>query len=269
MQLYRLTSIGLTLTALLLPAPVSAQQNVDHDRLTQVSIINALLLGEYDGVMTIGDLLKLGDFGLGTCDHLDGELIVLDGVAYQARADGSVQQLKPEITTPFAIVTRFERDHERPCPPVDSLEQLEHAVDAMAPGRDRFYAIRVEGVFSSLLIRSVPRQERPYRPLVEIAAEQAEWKLEKVTGTLVAIRCPKWVSGIGVPGYHWHFLSADRKTGGHVLGCQLTSGTLAFDDCSSWLIELPTDTKSADLGQDLSRELERVEKQRTDAGGKP
>jgi hypothetical protein len=56
-------------------------------RVTQVSVINALLIGRYGGGMPIPELLRYGEFGVGTPDHLDGELIVLDGRAYQARGD--------------------------------------------------------------------------------------------------------------------------------------------------------------------------------------
>ena len=71
----------------------SRQQPTDRHQLTQVSIINALMLGQYDGVMTMQELLRYGNFGLGTIDHLDGELIVLDGKAYQGKADGTVAEI--------------------------------------------------------------------------------------------------------------------------------------------------------------------------------
>ena len=43
-------------------------------------------------------------------------------------------------------------------------------------------------------------------------------------GTLVGVRCPSWVGGLNVPGYHWHFLSEDRTVGGHVLDCRVLEG---------------------------------------------
>ena len=77
-----------------------------HD-IFQVSVMSALLDGVYDGEMTIGEVLTHGDFGLGTFDALDGELLVLDGVAHQLRADGGVQLADPRIRTPFAVITTF------------------------------------------------------------------------------------------------------------------------------------------------------------------
>src|SRR6516164_3777023 len=100
-----------------------------HGRITQVSVLNALMSGRYDGVMPFPELLRYGDFGLGTLDHLDGELIVLDGRAYQVCGDGAVVEAGPDRSTPFAIVTPFEPDGSLPCPRVDNLSNLDARLD--------------------------------------------------------------------------------------------------------------------------------------------
>ena len=51
------------------------------------------MAGLYSGSLTVGELLEHGDLGLGTLDSIDGELIVLDGKAYQAKGAGE----KPEV----------------------------------------------------------------------------------------------------------------------------------------------------------------------------
>src|SRR5262245_15307262 len=102
------------------PASLSSYRG----RITQVSVLNEVTIGRYDGVMSIPELLQCGDFGLGTLTHLDGELIVLDGRAYQVRGDGTVVIVGPDRSTPFAIVTRFEPDGEFPCPQVGNLSDL-------------------------------------------------------------------------------------------------------------------------------------------------
>lgn len=240
------------------------QVPADRQQITQVSILNALMVGNYDGVMPIRELLRYGDFGVGTCDHLDGELIVLDGKAYQAKADGTVVEVPPQETTPFAIVTMLDQAGEIRCPEVGSLEELESHLDAALVNLNLFYAIRIDAAFESITIRSVGRQEPPYAPLVEVAKKQSLWTHEKLKGTLVGIRSPKWVGGLGVPGYHWHFLSNDRKIGGHVLNCKLSSGTAIYDRCGSWLVKLDESTswKGSDVGADLSKEVEQVERLR-------
>ncbi len=239
------------------------------DRITQVSVINALMIGRYDGVATIGALLRDGDFGLGTLDHLDGELIILDGRAYQVRGDGVVADVGPEATTPFAVVTPFVEDGAFACPQVASLTELEARLDEALPQANAFVAVRIDGRLDSATLRSVHRQEPPYRPLAEVAESQSVWNRRDVSGTLLGIRGPAWVRGLTVPGYHWHFLSADRKVGGHVLDCRPIEGRVRYDLVHDWDIRLPQsgDFDRADLTPDLSRELKRVESSRGPAPG--
>ena len=245
--------------------PVAAP---DSDRITQVSVINALMVGRYDGVMPIPELLRSGDFGVGTLDHLDGEMVVLDGRAYQVRGDGVVAEVGPGRSTPFAVVTRFLTEGEFPCPEVANLTDLDARLDESLPQKNNFVAIRVDGRFSSLTLRSVHRQELPYKPLAEVAEGQSVWTHSDLSGTLVGIRCPAWVGGLNVPGYHWHFLSDDRKVGGHVLDCRVRGGRVRHDVCRNWEVKLDgsAEFNRADLGKDQSRDLRRVESSRG-AGG--
>jgi acetolactate decarboxylase len=242
-------------------------------RITQVSVINALMVGRYGGVMPIPELLRYGDFGVGTLDHLDGELVVLGGRAYQVRGDGVVVEVDPDRSTPFATVTRFEQDGEFPCPQVDGLTDLNARLDDALRQENNFVAVRVDGRFASITLRSVHRQEPPYRPLGDVAKGQTVWTHGDVIGTLVGVRCPAWVGGLNVPGYHWHFLSDDRKVGGHVLDCRAREGRVQYEVCRNWLIKLDSSAEfnGVDLGEDLSRELRRVEGPRGEGsmGGAP
>lgn len=263
-----LVYLGLFAVAACSPAgPVAAP---DPDRITQVSVINALMIGRYDGVMPIAELLRHGDFGVGTLDHLDGELIVLDGRAYQVRGDGQVAEVGPDRSTPFAAVTPFDQDGEFPCPQVAGLVDLDARLDESLPRKNNFVAIRVDGRFASITLRSVHRQEPPYETLAEVAKGQSVWTREDLAGTLVGIRCPAWVGGLNVPVYHWHFLSDDRKVGGHVLDCRVREGRVRHDVCRDWLVKLDDSPgfNGVDLGQDRSDDLRRVESSRG-GGGDP
>jgi acetolactate decarboxylase len=236
-------------------------------RITQVSVIDALMVGRYDGVMPIVELLRHGDFGVGTLDHLDGELIVLEGKAYQIRGDGKVLDVAPARSTPFAVVTPFQPDGEFACPKVASLADLDARLYEALPQKNNFVAIRIDGRFSSLTMRSVHRQEPPYKTLDVVAKTQSVWTREDQVGTLVGIRCPAWTSGLNVPGYHWHFLAKDRQTGGHVLDCRVVEGNVRYDVCRDWEVKLEGSKgfNEADLVKDRSRELHKVESSR---GGK-
>ena len=234
------------------------------DAITQVSVINSLMIGRYDGVMSVSELLKLGDFGLGTLDHLDGEMIVLDGKVYQIRGDGAVLDVGFDRSTPFGVVKRFKADGEFACPAVDNLTDLEKALAESFRQSNNFLAIRVDGRFASLTLRSVGRQEPPYKLLAEVAKGQSVWTRENLNGTLIGIRSPAWAGGLTVPGYHWHFLASDHKSGGHVLDCKVIEGKVQYDVCGDWLIKLEKSESfnQADLVKDQSKDLKRVESSR-------
>jgi acetolactate decarboxylase len=231
------------------------------DRITQVSVINALMLGRYDGTVTTRDLLAAGDFGLGTLDRLDGELIVLDGVAWQVRSTGEVVEVPAETTSPFAVITPFGADGEMPCPEVDSLAALDRLLDERVPERNNFVAVRIEADLEAAVLRSVAAQDRPYRPLAEVAKDQSVWRHERLRGTLLGIRSPHWTEGIAVTGYHWHFLSTDREVGGHVLDTRVRAGTIRYDVCGDWTVKLDQSRgfNASDLDTDLREAVRNVE----------
>jgi acetolactate decarboxylase len=60
--------------------------------LFQVSTSGALVAEIYSGVVSMQSILKQGDFGLGTFANLDGEMVVLDGRAYQVQGSGKVSE---------------------------------------------------------------------------------------------------------------------------------------------------------------------------------
>lgn len=256
--------VCLGLPTLVSCTPSKPTGTAETDRITQISVINALMIGRYDGLMPIPELLRHGDFGVGTLDHLDGEMLVLDGRAYQVRGDGVVVEVGPDRSTPFAVVTPFEPDGEFACPEVAGLTDLDTRLDEALPQKNAFVAIRVDGRFASITLRSVHRQEPPYKPLAEVAQSQSMWTHSDLSGTLVGIRCPAWVGGLNVPGYHWHFVSDDRKIGGHVLDCRVREGRVRYDVCRSWEVKLDSSAEfnQLDLGKDQSRDLHRVESSR-------
>jgi len=247
------------------PPTASVVAAPDRDRITQLSVVNALLLGQFDGRLPFADLLTDGDFGLGTLDRLDGELVVLDGKGYQIKSDGAVVEVQPETTIPFAVVTPFDNDAELPCPAVDSLTMLEKQLDATIGHANNFVAIRIDAEVAAITLRSVHPQSKPYRPLDSRKDFQSVWNRENLRGTFVGIRSPRWAHGITVPGFHWHFLAADRRSGGHVLDCHLRGGTIRYDICGNWLVKLDesADFNRVDLSTDLREELDRIERRRS------
>lgn len=235
---------------------------VKRDILFQTSTINALLEGIYDGDVTFEELRKCGDFGLGTVNGLDGELVVLDGKFYQVRSDGIVNPIDNSMKTPFAVVTFHEADKTVMVNKSLNLEQFESYLNSILPSQNIFYAIRIDGTFRYIKVRSVPRQERPYQRLVDIVKNQPTFEFHDMRGTIVAFWLPEYINGINVPGYHFHFLTEDRKSGGHLLSVITGDIRIQIDYTSEIHMVLPESKEfsSVDLTKEKQKELESVEK---------
>jgi len=234
----------------------------DREVLFQVSTIDTLLEGVYDGEVTFGELATHGDFGIGTFDHLDGEMIGLDGRFYQVKYDGKVYPAKGDMTTPFAVVTFFDADKQVFLDKELDFEALEGYLDSLIPTENIFYAVRIDGTFKYIKARSVPRQEKPYPPLLEVTKKQSIFEFNDVEGTIVGFRSPSYVKGINVPGYHLHFITKDRSGGGHLLACRTAQSEIRIDNTSKFFMVLSEREEflRADLAKDKQAELEKIEK---------
>ena len=233
-----------------------------QDVLFQTSTINALLEGIYNGQMTCEDLKQYGDLGIGTFNDLDGEMVGLEGKFYQIKADGKAYLADGSMRTPFAVMTFFEPDMAVLLDKSLDYEQLKPYVDSVLPTRNIFYALRIEASFDHVKTRSVPKQNRPYPPLVEVVKNQPTFEFHNVKGTIAGFRCPGYVKGINVPGYHLHFISEDRKTGGHLLECGVRDVRIEIDYTSEFHLTLPGSTEfyQQDLEKEKGQELEKVER---------
>jgi acetolactate decarboxylase len=228
------------------------QQELHAERephvLFQASTIGALLDGAYDGDLTFAELAEHGDLGLGTLNGLDGEMIALEGRFYRADVDGHVRPVAPGERTPFAVVTRFEPTVEAEVEGPLSHERLLARLDELVPAGASSCAIRLDGEFELVRARSVPRQSPPYRPLTEVVADQHEFELRDVSGTMLGFRFPSYVEGIEVAGYHLHFVDEARERGGHVLGSRAVRLRARLDPSDDLHVELPPQVSLADPG---------------------
>ncbi|MEO7494797.1 MAG: acetolactate decarboxylase [Massilia sp.] len=233
----------------------------DGPALYVYSTIDALLAGAYDGDLTVKQLSAKGNFGIGTYNHLNGEMVVLDGVYYHVKADGSVTVADPAERVPLAYVLPFKPTESFSLAGVATLPAIEALADQRATNSNMFYAFEIKGRFTDISTRAISSQVRPYRPLAEVAKTQSVFKRESVTGTLVGIRSPALSKGISVPGYHWHFISDDKKFGGHVLSIGSADGVARLALVSHLDIDLPTtdDFAKADQAKDRAAELRKVE----------
>lgn len=234
----------------------------ESGRLFQTSTLQALMAGVYDGDLTFQALARHGDFGLGTFDALDGEMIALDGVFYQFKADGRVSPVAGSMKTPFAEVTRFKADRTHMIEMPLNYQQLLNYVTKLLPSPNLPYAIRVEGLFPYVKTRSIPRQQKPYPPLAAAAAKQAVFELTNVKGVIVAFSHPAYLANVNMAGYHCHFITADRKAGGHLLDCRVEGATVALEALPNFFLRLPENQEflQADITGDRRHELEKIER---------
>lgn len=264
MKTLRHVFLFLAMSLLCAGSPLAGQLHAYRPapELYQAGVIDALLAGGYDGFLTLSELLRAGDFGLGTFDHLDGELVVLDGLAYQVPADGKVRRADLRTTTPFAQVARFRPLQSFALPAGATLKDVEQALDKELGDPNVFAAARVEADFATLTARSVPAQNPPYRPLAEVAKGQSVFPFAGVSGTLVGLRGPAFAKGLGVPGWHWHFLTRNRDRGGHVMDFRFSEGggRAGLMAIRGLRLALPKGGMTGlDLARDRSDELKAVE----------
>ncbi len=233
----------------ILELPCASQ---DKDAIFQTSTINALSRGVYDGDVSYKDLKKYGDFGLGTFNGLDGEMVALDGKFYQIKADGKAYPVVDSMKTPFAVVTFFEPDRTILANKTINYEKLQNYLDSLIPSNNIFYSIRVEGLFKYIKLRSVPNQKKPYTPLADVLKNEKVFEFNEIKGTAVGFRMPGYIQGVNVPGYHLHFITEDKKLGGHLLDCYIEDVRIEIDLSSYLYMALPSNTEflEADLSKD-------------------
>ncbi len=229
--------------------------------LFQVSLLQALCQGDYEGHLSISELKRHGDIGLGTFEGLDGELIMLDGIVYRASADGSVSIVEND-STPFACVSFMDADQSFEITASsfsDFSERMDVTLGRMGANSPCF--VRIRSRFPSMLLRSVPRQSGN-TPLSQVVAEQQiTWSYKDIEGTVVGLFCPSFMSALNNHGWHLHFISDDKKVGGHVLDLSMAGSACQICRMDSLSILLPGTSgfQCTDLGSDRTEEIKWIE----------
>ncbi len=236
---------------------------LDHATLFQVSTTGALVQGVYRGAMTLGTLKEHGDFGLGTFDGLDGEMVAFDGEFYQVHASGKIERPADSALVPFAVVTTFRPTRRAEVPGFKSLAELTTALDRMRRSDNLFFAVRIDGTFASMNTRAACKAEEGVS-LVAATAHQAEFTIENAKGTIVGFWSPPYARSLNVTGWHLHFLTDDRKSGGHVLACSGPGLEAMVQDLDDVRLAIPETREflAADLTLDPTAALNITEKSR-------
>ncbi|KAG7001712.1 hypothetical protein FOFC_21165 [Fusarium oxysporum] len=215
------------------------------NQLFQFSIVSALIDGVASQGLPIYDLISYGNFGLGTFRHMVGEMIILDGAVYQMKADGSVLAIDStaydKTVTPFAMITHFQPSVTAKVHIQSKAKLAELLSELMASTRNHYLSFKVHGNFKGVVVRTVGGQQVPHQSLAELGKEQMSHSFNDIKGTIVGFRSPSFMQGVSVAGDHMHFISADKKHGGHLLECEARGEVdLAVAHISSMQLQLPT-----------------------------
>ncbi len=253
-------SIRLT-TALLCTLSLAscAASGAPRDTLYQVSVAHALFAKDYAGEVSLEELLRHGNVGIGASDRLHHAMIVLSGKVYQARQDGTIARPLPTETTPWAAVVRFRTDSQLSIDHPMTIDELEAKIDAGLDNFNIFYALRLETRIPSVTIRAVETAMTSNRGPMRIDEEPESWTHKDIKGALVGLRLPSYVGSMSGIGYHWHFISADREIGGHVVAAELDRGAVDIDHIRTWTVVLPEAEEFGSLNFEDREHLETVE----------
>jgi acetolactate decarboxylase len=202
--------------------------------------MDALMAGQYDPVVPVKDLHKYGDFGIGTFERLDGEMVMLNDTLFQILLDGTAGTAAVPDSTPFADIVKFRPDTAFDPGKNIPLDSLKNNLNRMVPDKNRIYALRVSGSFTRVKTRSVPPQSKPYPALVDVVATQQKiTETASATGDIVGYYFPAFMKNVNVAGFHMHFISGDRKMGGHLFECLLTEGMVEWQSIGRFYMILP------------------------------
>ena len=203
--------------------------------------ILALQKGHYQAAVTVGEAKRHGDLGVGAMADLDGEVIFLDGKLYRYGQDGTVAEQPDSARLSFAGVSGFTAlPKPMQLPAGTTFADLPKVVDPTLPTVNAFYVVRVRGRFTTVSARTFPRQVQPFPPLS--AVTPVIFPLQDVEGTMVGFRSPQFACALTTPAYHLHFLSTDRKQGGHVLDFKVASAaSIEVQRVNGFTFDLPTD----------------------------
>ena len=172
--------------------------------------------------------------------------------------------MKNNETIPFATVTHFDEDANISNISAKNFDELTGRLDKEIEkyGLNNMYVIKIHGDFSNITVRSVEKQEKPYKEFTEVAAvDQRVFNYTNQTGTIIAAYFPEYMNELNMHGWHLHFLNDAKDKGGHVLGLTMENGTAKIDEIHEFNMILPTtDTfKNMDFTENMTGKINSVE----------
>lgn len=228
----------------------------NQDTFYQYSIWFAFVNKVFDGSLTVKELKTHGDVGLGSFDFLDGELVMLDGVAYRIRENGEISVGTDNDQIVYADAGFFNKDDVFTIEKSIQFSDLASELDANKKSPHYFYIYKIHGNFKHIKLGGVPKVERPFTDGLDVLIpKRPVFETDNVVGTLVGFYCPDYIGHINAKGHHFHFISDDKKWGGHVMDFESSSVLeVQVDQKTKYQFDLPSNEEFENVN--LSKEFQ-------------
>lgn len=226
------------------------------DKVYQASLLQALAKGYYDGVISVKELKSFGDTAIGTFEGADGELIMVDGICYKAKVDGLIDVAKDSELIPFCNTAKFVKNNTFiiSC---NNITDLKNKLNILNKNYlNNFIIIKINGLFKQITVRSLPKQNKPYKPLDYIVDnEQKVYSYDNINGTIIIFKAPSFMNNLNTTDYHMHFISSDFKYGGHVLDVSFDNIEIEVSVKNKYELILPTSNEFNNTNFSLDSEI--------------
>jgi len=207
------------------------------DNIYQYSTKKALISNDYIGELTVGEIKEKGNFGIGTFNMVDGEMVISDGSVYQVLPNGSVNNMPSDVKSPFVVTKYFEADTTFTIANI-SLDSLKALLKPLVENMDYPFAIKIVGTFESLKSRSVDKVADESISLEQIVANQTVFDFTNVDGKVIGFWYPQYFGGVNFTEYHLHALLNNFEGGGHLLDCKFVGAVVEIDFATGVIVEL-------------------------------
>ena len=231
--------------------------------LTQFGLAQAFLLGEYDGIWDFAMAKQYGNFGHGTFNGVSGELIVLDGVFYRIDENGQAHLVSDTLQTPLCTLVNFAPTQQQTVTAIADYENGCATLLTHLTKKNSLHAIKIEANFTNLIVRSETPQPKPYQPMDKsFLPTQRKFPYHNKVGTMVGFYTPSYLRNMILPGFHFHFISEDRRFGGHVLELAFDTAQISWQEINELRFFMPEDAsfQSMNLNADSTLSLHAAEK---------
>jgi acetolactate decarboxylase len=192
-----------------------------HGIVEQSRGAGALFKGDFSASTTAGAEFAGSRLGLGVMHDLNGEVVSVKGATWRIPVDGIPIEVKPGEGIAFGIAAHGGRAHHIEIPAGRDMTGILSAIDVYLAGNhidheDVVCAVEIVGSFADILLRTEAPATFPNETLGEILEQETLFEFDQWNGTLVGFRFPDESDGQTIPGLHFHAISADQTSGGHV-----------------------------------------------------